>query len=261
MVAGDEILFFTAEGTKLRAAAAHTSVTFEVDHIDSFGERGWSVLVTGRARERTEPTFIAAVRRSGLRPWAGGDRYHLIGVTIDFVSGRRIREARGRPDQPGRPREHLVGPQSPVARVAQRPVRVGPDWTLQSVAEAMRQADVSAVLVDPDQAMVTERDLTRALNAGMGSHDRVTSICVTDLIHLDEDTTVVQAAADMLEHETRHILLRNWRGQITGIVSLRDVLGVLVEAMDPAVWVLMQQTLSLPTRTSVTTRATVRAGT
>jgi signal-transduction protein with cAMP-binding, CBS, and nucleotidyltransferase domain len=118
----------------------------------------------------------------------------------------------------------------------------------------MGQANVSAVLVAPDQTLVTERDLTRALHAGLGSEDQVAAIGATDLIHLDEDTTVIQAAIDMLHHEIRHLLLRNWRGQITGVVSLRDVLGVLVDAMDPAVWVVMQQTLSLTSRTSAATR-------
>ena len=248
MVAGEEILFFTAEGIKLRAAAANTTVTFEVDHIDPFGETGWSVLVVGGAQERTEPAVIAGARRAGLRPWVGGDRFHLIAVAMDFVSGRRIREAIDSRDRSAAYRAGVVGPHSPVAGLAQPPLYVGADWTLQSVAEAMREANVSAVLVGPDQAIVTERDLTRALNAGLGSQDQVIAVCVTDLIYLDEDTSVVQAAADMLHHEIRHLLLRNWRGQITGIVSLRDVLGVLVDAMDPAVWVVMQQTLSVMTK-------------
>jgi len=251
MVAGEEILFFTGEGTKLRAAGANTTVTFEVDHIDPFGETGWSVLVVGRARERREPVVVAGARRSGLRPWVGGDRFHLIGVAIDFVSGRRIREAIDLRDRPGAHGGRIVGPHSPVGGLAQPPVQVGADWTLQSVAEAMRESNVSAVLVGGGQAIVTERDLTRALNAGMGSQDLVGAVCVTDLIYLDEDTSVVQAATDMLHHEIRHLLLRNWRGQITGIVSLRDVLGVLVEAMDPAVWVVMQRTLSVMTKVGV----------
>jgi CBS domain-containing protein len=248
MVAGDEILFFTAEGTKLRAAAANMTVTFEVDHIDPFGETGWSVLVAGQARERTEPAVIAGARRCGLRPWVGGDRFHLIAIAIDFVSGRRIRAATSTRDRPRRLGRRVVGPHSPVGGLAQPPLRVGTDWTLQRVAEAMRDANVSAGLVGSDQAIVTERDLTRALDAGLDSQNQVAGICVTDLIYVDEDTTVVQAATDMLHHEIRHLLIRNWRGQIVGIVSLRDVLGVLVDAMDPAVWVVMQRTLSVMTR-------------
>ena len=56
---------------------------------------------------------------------------------------------------------------------------------------------------------------------------------------------VVEATAHMLRHEIRHLLLRNWRGEVTGVVSLRDVLGVLLDATDPAVWILIRQTLSV----------------
>jgi CBS domain-containing protein len=247
-VAGEEILFFTAEGTKLRAAQAGATVTFEVDHIDLFAQTGWSVMVVGAARERNEPAVIAGAERFGLRPWAGGDRFHLVAIAIDFLSGRRIGEVIDLRHQPQRRGWGRVGPHSGVAGLAQRPVRIGADRTLQAAADAMREANVSAVLAGADVAIVTERDLTRALNAGLGPDDRVAAIWVTDLICVDEDTTVVEAAAEMLRHEIRHLVLRNWRGEVSGVVSLRDVLAVLVDAMDPEVWVFVQQTLSVSTR-------------
>jgi CBS domain-containing protein len=246
-VAGDEILFFTGEGTKLRAAATKSAVAFEVDRIDAFTQTGWSVLVAGTARERTEPAVIAAAERSGLRPWPGGDRFHLIGIAIDFVSGRRVGEVvEVREPLPAHAKQ-LVGPHSSVAAVAQPPVRVARHWTLQAAADTMRDANVSLVLVDRDEAILTERDLRRAFNAGLGPQDAVAAACVTDMISVDHDTTVVQAAADMLRHEIRHLLVHNFRGEVIGVVSLRDVVRVLVDAMDPAVWVLLEQTLSVRT--------------
>ena len=92
MVAGDEIWFFTAEGTKLRAARAKATVTFEVDQIDPLTEAGWSVIVVGTARERVDPAVVDDARRAGLRPWAAGDRFHLVAIAMDFLSGRRIGE-------------------------------------------------------------------------------------------------------------------------------------------------------------------------
>jgi uncharacterized protein len=247
MVAGEEILFFTAEGTKLRAAAANAMVSFEVDHIDLFAQSGWSVLVVGPARERTEPAVISGVKRAGLSPWAAGDRFHLIAVAMDFVSGRRIGEVIDLRRSGIRHHTRTVGPHSPVAELGQPPVRIGMDWTLQAAAETMREAKVSAVLVGRDQAIITERDLTRALRAGLGPKDPVTATCVRDLIGVDGDTTVVQAAGELLRHEIRHLLIYNWRGEVAGLVSLRDVLDVLVDAMDPAVWVLLQENLTFKT--------------
>jgi signal-transduction protein with cAMP-binding, CBS, and nucleotidyltransferase domain len=164
---------------------------------------------------------------------------------MEFVSGRRIGNVIDLRDRRHRHGEHPIAPHSPVGAVGRPPVRVGPDWTLQAVADAMGEAKVSAVVVGPDRAIATERDLARALDAGLGPEDQVEAICVTDLIYVDDDVTVVQAAIEMLRYDIRDLLLRNWRGEITGIVTLRDVLSVLVDAMDPAVWVLVQQTLSL----------------
>jgi anti-anti-sigma factor len=96
-VVSDEILFFTGEGTKLRAATANARVTFEVDHVDPVAETGWSVLVVGFTREVTEPDVVAGARASGLRPWAHGDRSHLVALTTEVVSGRRTGSGRERP--------------------------------------------------------------------------------------------------------------------------------------------------------------------
>lgn len=243
MVAGDEIWFFTAEGTKLRAATARTTVTFEVDHFDAFAQAGWAVMVVGTARERTESTVIAGAKRFGLRPWAAGDRFHLVAISMEFVSGRRIAPMIDRHRLPSARTGPEVGPYSAVSRLAQPPVRVDADWSLRAVADAMSEAKVSAVLVGRDQAIVTERDLTRALDEGLGPDDRAAAVCVTDLIYVDDDTTVIQAATEMLHREIRHLLLRNWRGDVDGVVSLRDVLVVLVEAMDPEVWGRIRETL------------------
>ena len=130
-------------------------------------------------------------------------------------------------------------------------MRVEGHWTLQVAADTMREENVSLVLVGRDEAILTERDLRRALNAGLGPQDAVAAACVTDMIAIDQDTTVVQAAADMLRHEIRHLLVHNWRGEVAGVVSLRDVVRVLVDAMDPAVWVLLQGTLSVRTEVQV----------
>ena len=93
--------------------------------------------------------------------------------------------------------------------------------------------------------MVTERDLTRALNAGIGPQASVAGVSVTDLVSVDQDTTVFEAADEMLRHEITHLLVCNHRREVTGTVSLRQLFRVLVDAMDPAVWVMLRTTLSL----------------
>lgn len=87
---GDSILFFTGAGTKLRAAMSNTVVAFEVDDFDDGSETGWSVLVVGVPSEVTNPAVVSSARHLGLRPWARGERNHLVRLHTDFVSGRRV---------------------------------------------------------------------------------------------------------------------------------------------------------------------------
>jgi len=243
-VVGDEIMFFTGEGTKLHAATANARVTFEVDHLDPFAQAGWSVMIVGLASEVTEPVIVAGARASGLRPWAAGDRAHLVALTTESISGRRIGDSvvLARPGPIGG--LSMIGPQSPVSVLARPPVRVGSDWSLQAAAQAMREANVSAVLVNTDAAIVTERDLTRALSSGLDPDSNVAAVCVTDLIAVDDDTTVVEAAGEMLRHEIRHLVVSNDRGDVVGLVSLREIMHILFDAMDPAVWVVLRRTLA-----------------
>ena len=125
MVAGDEIWFFTAEGTKLRAATAKSTVTFEVDEIDPFTETGWSVIVVGPARERVEPSVVVAARRAGLRPWAAGDRFHLVSVAMDFVSGRRIERVIDVRKRAGSPAGRVPGTHPRTSDLADPAIRLG----------------------------------------------------------------------------------------------------------------------------------------
>lgn len=240
-LAGHEIMFFTGEGTKLRAATSNAVVAFEVDHVDPFHETGWSVLVVGLAKEKTDPVVVAGAHASGLHSWATGDRFHLVALGIDFLSGRRLVNADGTANAG---QGAAAGPRSPISALAHRPIRVGRDWALRSVASTMRDTNVSSVLVAPDDAIVTERDLTKALTAGLGPDAPVDSVAVTRPVAVDEDATIVEAAAQMLDHDIRHLVIQNHRGETTGLVSLRDLMRILLDAMDPAALTALREQLS-----------------
>ena len=88
-----DIAFFTGPGTKLRHAMDNAVVAFEVDWFDENTESGWSVMAVGTACEVADPGAVDAARRGGLRPWAVGERSHLIRIRPEFLSGRRIARA------------------------------------------------------------------------------------------------------------------------------------------------------------------------
>ena len=86
----DKVLFRTSPGTKLDAATRDAVVAFEVDDFDPATRTGWSVLVTGVARELTDPTELEAARRIDLPRWAPTDGDRVVAVSLEIVSGRRI---------------------------------------------------------------------------------------------------------------------------------------------------------------------------
>lgn len=97
------IVFRTGRGAKLEAATHGAVLAFEVDEIDAFSHAGWSVVVTGVARQVTDPDELVQVRSLPLAHW---------GV------------ARRRPLRPHLDRH----PERPAHRPARRPGPHGRRW-------------------------------------------------------------------------------------------------------------------------------------
>ena len=87
---GNGILFRSAPGTKLDAAAGG-AVVFEVDHLDRGTRAGWSVVVHGHAALYTRFDSAAMQRAADL--WWDSPKEHLLRITPDVISGRRLRPA------------------------------------------------------------------------------------------------------------------------------------------------------------------------
>jgi nitroimidazol reductase NimA-like FMN-containing flavoprotein (pyridoxamine 5'-phosphate oxidase superfamily) len=86
---GDEILFRTGRGTKLDAATRGAVVAFEVDAKDPLEHTGWSVLVTGIARQIGDDEISDRLARRIPR-WAPEGESCVVAVSTELVSGRRI---------------------------------------------------------------------------------------------------------------------------------------------------------------------------
>lgn len=87
---GRQILVRTGRGTKLDAATRNAVVAFEVDDVSPLTQTGWSVVVTGVARELTAADDLADARRHPLVRWVSGEDSRVISISTDVVSGRRI---------------------------------------------------------------------------------------------------------------------------------------------------------------------------
>ena len=91
----DRVVFRAAEGSRLHTATTDAVVAFEVDALGAHDPWGWSVTVTGVARDVSELVDAADAARAelGFEPggwWAHGGRDRYLAVPTDVVAGCRL---------------------------------------------------------------------------------------------------------------------------------------------------------------------------
>jgi nitroimidazol reductase NimA-like FMN-containing flavoprotein (pyridoxamine 5'-phosphate oxidase superfamily) len=92
-----DIVWRSAQGTKLNATAAGFVVAFEADHYDPDHKEGWSVMVQGMAHVITDHGDLERAHELALESWAldgVADRY--VRLVPNIMTGMRIRH----PDSP-----------------------------------------------------------------------------------------------------------------------------------------------------------------
>ncbi len=93
VVDGEAIVFCTEPGTKLDALRDGAPVVFEIDESRPLYRSGWSVLVSGEAREVTNPDELARLRHGPLKSWAVSPKAHWVSIAIRDITGREIAES------------------------------------------------------------------------------------------------------------------------------------------------------------------------
>lgn len=84
------IVFRSAVGSKLDAAAIRKSVAFEIDGWDTTSMSGWSVVVTGTLRVVPE-NEQERVEALGLVTWVTTDQeMQAVEIIPDTITGRRL---------------------------------------------------------------------------------------------------------------------------------------------------------------------------
>ncbi len=104
---------------------------------------------------------------------------------------------------------------------------VGPGHTLRHAAKLMSERRVgAAVVLDPEAAgpaIITERDILEAIGAGQDPDTE--SVCdhlTRDLVFATVEWSLEQAAAEMVQHGFRHLVVVDGP-EIVGILSMRDI--------------------------------------
>ena len=127
-------------------------------------------------------------------------------------------------------------PDRPVSTIMSWPVAtIDHDATLQEAAEALAADNIGVLLVTRDDWMVgivSERDVVTHLAAG--THlDRLSvgEAMAGDVVTVQPDTSIVGAARTMAEADVRHLPVLEGR-LIAGLLSTRDLIGVLADAVE-----------------------------
>ena len=93
---GDRILIRSAPGSKLDAGIRDAVVAFAVDAFDPMSGSGWSVVVTGVAREVSDPAELARLSSLPVARWVPRGNGRLVAISTELVSGRRVVGTEGR---------------------------------------------------------------------------------------------------------------------------------------------------------------------
>jgi nitroimidazol reductase NimA-like FMN-containing flavoprotein (pyridoxamine 5'-phosphate oxidase superfamily) len=91
---GEEIIFRTANGSKLAAATRNAVVAFQLDEFDLTTRSGWSVLGVGEAYEVVDPARLAELADLQPDPWVRERDAHTLSIPLTVVTGRRITAGR-----------------------------------------------------------------------------------------------------------------------------------------------------------------------
>ena len=120
--------------------------------------------------------------------------------------------------------------------MTQAAVTDAPDDTLSEAAAKMRQQQTGSLLVmegDNLAGIVTERDVLKVVGAGQDPKNvSLRDAMTSDVVTIRPDTSIKDAAEIMFQKWFRHLPVTTDDGKVVGIISLRDLLTLVAEAMD-----------------------------
>jgi CBS domain-containing protein len=114
--------------------------------------------------------------------------------------------------------------------VRRKPITISGEATIHDVVKIMAEQNIGFLVVVENGRMVgvlSERDVVRSLAERGNLSVKVSDICKKDIIMLQADATLEEAAEKMGKHGIRHIVVVNKSGELVGVVSVRDLIQEL----------------------------------
>ena len=109
------------------------------------------------------------------------------------------------------------------------PTTIASDASIQEAARLMKSENVGSLpILDGDRLVgtITDRDITiRAVAEGNGADTRVGDLASKDLVTIDPQQTLEEAARLMAEHQLRRLPVCEEDGRLVGILAQADLAG------------------------------------
>ena len=114
------------------------------------------------------------------------------------------------------------------ALVRRAPVTIGPGATIRQAAEVFAREKIGLLVVATSvspvkaQAVISERDVVRAVAKGTALTAQLDSIATKKLISVRRSDPASKAVRLMMDNGIRHLVVENDDGTLFGVLSIRD---------------------------------------
>lgn len=120
------------------------------------------------------------------------------------------------------------------------PLTFDVDTFVEEAANKMTELNVGAALVSKNDRVIgifTERDVLHKMipNRMAGKSTFVEEIMTEELITIRPDQTATEALALMIDHNIRHLPIKNFNGEVLGMLSLKKVMKHFVKILASSV--------------------------
>ncbi|TRN02720.1 histidine kinase [Sulfolobus sp. F1] len=124
--------------------------------------------------------------------------------------------------------------------INKEPISASNRASIREVAQIMKKENISSVIITSDAKPIgidTERDIVRAVADGLSYDSPIETIMTKGLIMVTPDKDVTEALLIMYQNNIRHLVVINEKGNLLGVVSIRDVARALnLMAIDLSFW-------------------------
>lgn len=114
------------------------------------------------------------------------------------------------------------------ALVRRSPVTISSSATLKQAAEILVREKIGLLVVASTvspvraEAVISERDIVRAVAAGTSLNAPLDSVSTKKLIRAKRSDNLSKAASLMFQNNIRHLVVENEDGTLFGVLSIRD---------------------------------------